>query len=106
MLASLPQNLKVNGDLNLYGCKDLKSLPQNLEVKGNLTLEGCSSLKSLPSGLCVGKDLDASNVNIRDIPKNIRVGGRIKLPALTCNGSLLAKIIDSLSESDLQPVKD
>ena len=56
-ITSLPEGLKVNGYLNLYGCKYLKSLPKDLEVGESLNLRFCTELTSLPKGLKVGGDL-------------------------------------------------
>ena len=55
-IESLPEGLKVNGYLNLYGCNYLKSLPKGLEVGGNLTLYK-TKITSLPKGLEVGGGL-------------------------------------------------
>ena len=48
----MPDNLHVGGNLNLYGCKNLKSLPDNLHVGGDLSLVG-TPIQSLPDNLKV-----------------------------------------------------
>ena len=57
-LTSLPDGLKVDGNLDLSLCTNLTSLPDNLEVGGYLALYGCTSLTSLPDGLKVDGILD------------------------------------------------
>ena len=52
-IESLPEGLKVSGDLNLTFCENISSLPEGLIVRGNLILEDCSQLYSLPKGLKV-----------------------------------------------------
>jgi hypothetical protein len=46
-ITSLPDNLHVGGDLDLYMCKNLTSLGDNLSVGGYLDLDG-TSIPSLP----------------------------------------------------------
>jgi hypothetical protein len=50
-ITSLPEGLKVGGDLNLHMCKNITSLPEGLKVGGWLDLYGCENIKSLPKGL-------------------------------------------------------
>ncbi len=76
-LKSLPDNLSVGGNLNLYGCTSLKSLPDNLSVGGNLDLYGCTSLKSLPDNLSVGGNLNLGGSGIKKVPKSVKVNGNI-----------------------------
>ena len=47
-LTSLPEGLRVGGDLNLSGCTGLTSLPEGLSVGGDLALDDCTGLTSLP----------------------------------------------------------
>ena len=37
-ITSLPEGLKVGGNLSLYSCKNIKSLPKGLEVNGFLII--------------------------------------------------------------------
>ena len=52
-IESLPEGLKVSGDLILSYCENINSLPEGLIVRGNLILEDCINLYSLPKGLKV-----------------------------------------------------
>jgi len=56
-IESLPEGLKVSGDLILSYCENISSLPEGLIVRGNLILQDCSQLYSLPKGLKVGGTL-------------------------------------------------
>jgi len=90
------EDLKVRSDLILMRTP-IEKLPNNLTVNGRLDLEGCKNLKSLPSGLKVAGDLDLIDTNITELPLDLKVGGNIylqripieKLPNnLTVNGAL------------------
>ena len=61
-LNSLPKGLKVGGELNLFYTK-ITSLPEGLKVGGSLTLAFCDNITSLPESLYVDGDL-----NIRETP--------------------------------------
>ena len=50
------EELNVKGNLNLQFSK-ITSLPEGLKVGGNLHLEHCTNLTSLPEGLKVGWEL-------------------------------------------------
>ena len=71
-IKSLPEGLKVAGDLNLSYTPKLKSLPSDLDVKGDIYLEG-SIIESLPEGLKVGGDLDLTYTDIKSLPKGLEV---------------------------------
>jgi hypothetical protein len=77
-ITSLPEGLKVGGDLNLTYTVKLESLPSNLDVKGDLNLHG-SNITSLPEGLKVGGSLDLSYSNITSLPEGLKVGGWLDL---------------------------
>ena len=51
-IIKLPDNLIIDGDLELYNCKKLIGLPKNLKIKGYLELEH-SSINLLPDDLQV-----------------------------------------------------
>jgi hypothetical protein len=51
----LPENLTIEGFLDLEGCTLLTHLPSGLVVRGALDLRGCSSLTNLPPDLKAGK---------------------------------------------------
>jgi hypothetical protein len=66
-----PEDLNVKGDLNLEKNDQIFSLPNNLKVEGNLNLKG-SSIRFLPDNLKVGGDLDLSRAyNIDSLPENL-----------------------------------
>ena len=70
---SLPEGLKVGGDLDLNGSINITSLPKNLKVGGILWLFGCDSITSLPEGLKVGGALNLAWTNITSLPKGLEV---------------------------------
>jgi hypothetical protein len=73
-LKSLPEDLKVEGNLSLKGCTSLQSVPKGLEVKGDMALLDCPALKSLPEGLKVGGNLTISNCSsLQSIPEGLEV---------------------------------
>lgn len=71
-LKALPDNLTVNGDLNVSGTK-LKALPNNLTVNGSLTIAN-TKIAALPPGLKIKGSLDISNTKISALPDNMEVG--------------------------------
>jgi hypothetical protein len=81
-IASLPEGLKIGGNLNLSYTFKLKSLPSDLDVKGDIYLEG-SKIESLPEGLKVGGDLDLTYTDIKSLPKGLEVGGDLHLELTT-----------------------
>jgi len=81
-IASLPEGLKIGGNLNLSYTPKLKSLPSDLDVKGDIYLEG-SKIESLPEGLKVGGDLDLTYTDIKSLPKGLEVGGDLHLELTT-----------------------
>ena len=56
-LTKLPNDLHVDASLDLYGCQQLTELPNNLYVGGYLNLADCKQLTELPDNLYVGGDL-------------------------------------------------
>ena len=73
-----PEELNVKGDLAL-GFSKVKSLPNGLKVGGNLFLNNCDNLTSLPNGLEVGGGLFLMDVKINSLPKRLVVGGSLDL---------------------------
>jgi hypothetical protein len=69
-------DLIVKGDLDLTKT-DIESLPDGLKVEANLSLYGCKNIQSLPEGLEVGGFLDLGYSNITSLPKGLKVGGRL-----------------------------
>ena len=76
-LQSLPNGLKVDGDLDLRNT-NITFLPTDIQVKGELNLRN-SSIKSLPSDLEVGGDLVLMYSQIEKLPDNLTVNGRLDL---------------------------
>jgi hypothetical protein len=70
---SLPEGLKVGGDLDLNGSINITSLPKDLKVGGILWLLGCDSITSLPEGLKVGGALDLRFTKVTSLPKGLEV---------------------------------
>ena len=66
------------GDLNLNFSKITK-LPNNLYVDGNLDLFDCKQLTELPIKLYVDGDLDLGNLNITKLPYKLHVEGSLNL---------------------------
>jgi len=76
-ITSLPDNLKVGGNLNLYNAK-ITSLPDNLTVAGILELTN-TPITSLPNNLTVGRYLYLRNTPITSLPSDLKVGGYLNL---------------------------
>ena len=77
-ITSLPDDLKVSGNLNLKGCHNLTSLPAGLQVGGNLNLT-FSNVRSLPIDLRLGGNLEINKTNITSLPAGLRIGGNLNL---------------------------
>ena len=56
-ITSLPDGLRVRGNLNLRDCTGLKALPDGLSVCGDLELDCCTGLTALPDGLSVAGNM-------------------------------------------------
>jgi len=79
LIRFLPKNLtKVGGSLNLF-YSQIEKLPDNLMVNGYLDLESCKNLKSLPNGLKVKYYLDLRHTNLTSLPSDLEVGGDLAL---------------------------
>ena len=77
-ITSLPEGLKVEGNLDLSHCKHLTSLPKGLKVGGHLWLAE-TNITSLPEGLEVVSSLDLSFSKITSLPKGLEVNGDLDL---------------------------
>jgi hypothetical protein len=77
-IEKLPDNLTVNRHLWLDGCGYLQSLPNGLKVYGELDLRG-TNITSLPSDLEVGGDLILINTPIEKLPDNLIVNETLDL---------------------------
>ena len=76
-----PDNLVVQGDLDLSMQQTLTSLPSGLQVR-NLTLDNCSALTELPASLqCY--QLKAANTPLKSLPVDIQVTYQINLSNCT-----------------------
>jgi hypothetical protein len=67
------EDLNVEGDLKLF---NITSLPEGLKVKGDLDLS-YSKIKSLPEGLEVVDNLFLHHSKIKSLPKGLKVWGDI-----------------------------
>ena len=67
------EDLNVEGDLKLL---NITSLPEGLKVKGDLDLS-YSNIKSLPEGLEVVDNLFLHRSKIKSLPKGLKVWGDI-----------------------------
>ena len=78
-ITSLPEGLKVGGDLDLSYSEKLNSLPKGLKVGGYLNLF-YSKITSLPEGLKVGGDLTLTFCdNITSLPESLYVDGNLNI---------------------------
>ncbi len=82
------EDLKVKGNLLLQYTKII-SLPEGLKVEGNLDLDGCYIFKFLPKGLEIGGYLSLTHSDIKSLPEGLKVGGN-----LIIIGTPLAKLSD------------
>ena len=57
----------------------IEKLPDNLTVNGKLDLDSCKNLQSLPNGLKVKNSLDLRNTNITSLPSDLEVNGDLIL---------------------------
>ena len=73
-LTKLPDKLYVEGDLFLSDCNQLRRLPDNLYFYGALDLRGCHYLTELPDNLYVKGSLGLDWTNITELPNNLYVG--------------------------------
>lgn len=71
-LKALPNNLTVNGNLNVSGTK-LKALPNNLTVNGDLVISD-TAINALPPGLKVSGGLNLSGSKIKSLPQGMKIG--------------------------------
>jgi hypothetical protein len=70
------EELNVKGNLLLQYTK-ITSLPEGLKVGGNLDLDGCYIFKSLPKGLEIGGYLSLTHSDIKSLPEGLKVGGNL-----------------------------
>ena len=73
-LTKLPDKLYVGGWLDLKGCERLKKLPNLLDVTYGLNLSGCKQITELPDNLYAKGSLGLDGTNIEKLPNNLYVG--------------------------------
>jgi len=74
-VTSLPENLQVNGNMDLEGT-NITRLPENLTVRGWLDLRD-TMISSLPENLSIGDSLVIINTKITSLPDSLMVGKEI-----------------------------
>ena len=85
--------IETGEELNLTDCSGLTSLPEGLRVKGNLWLDGCTGLTSLPEDLIVEEELWVDDLsNLTSLPEGLRVNGNLYLGGCTGLTSLPEKM--------------
>jgi len=78
---SLPNKLHVTGNLILQGCMELRALPERLRVDGTLNICYCRQLLYFPNKLYVGKQFLAQACHgLERLPDEFYVGQTIYLP--------------------------
>jgi hypothetical protein len=101
-----PKNLKLegtdlhdlwfDGTLNLEG-SNISSLPNGMTIGGDLILKGIKEFSKLPDNLTVHADLDASDTNISEIPKNLKVDNVFDFSLTPLSEELYRKLGDTTS---------
>ena len=90
----LPDNLTVNGYLDLSRCTSLVQLPDNLTVMGNVDLRECTALSYLPNTLTLQGDLNLWRcTSLTQLPDNLQIGRNLDLSGCTA----LTHLPDGLS---------
>jgi hypothetical protein len=82
-ITELPDNLVVNGSLDLNCCSKLKALPKGLVVKHDLNLYGCGFIEEFPPDAKVGGTIDLRGTRIKVLPPNLNVGGSLYISRYT-----------------------
>jgi hypothetical protein len=95
LITMLPDNLTINGSMDIRSCCDMERLPENLTINGNLYIDSCfeerlpTSIKvrgqisqisgdEIPQGFSVGGDLEVSKFT-DSLPDNLTIGGSLDL---------------------------
>lgn len=66
----------IDGDL-ILNWTNVESLPDNLKITGQLSLIDAKHIFNLPDNLDVGETLNVSNTNIETLPANLQIGGSL-----------------------------
>ncbi|MCK5893381.1 MAG: hypothetical protein KAG53_02985 [Endozoicomonadaceae bacterium] len=78
--ALLPDNLTIEGDLDLSHNPAITHLPEYMTVTGSLILYGCVNLEKLPEEMHVDGNVNSTNCyKINSMPVNIFIGGTLYL---------------------------
>ncbi len=103
-LPSLPKGLQVEGMLDCSYCESLKSFDADLKVEGDFILLACTSLSSLPQGLHVGGNLALCHCTSlpSSLPQGLHVGGCLALDntSLSLSESIEVQLGGDLSLCD------
>lgn len=106
-LQSLPEGLRIRGNLCIENLRNLDRFPSDIQVGGNISLFRCP-VKTLPNGLLAVGELRLRDMpSFVELPAGLRVGGALclqGLPGLTClppdtevKGELLIKECESFA---------
>ena len=92
-ITKLPNDLYVDGSLELINCQQLTKLPDNLHVEDNLRIFNCVQITELPNYLYVGGDyLDLGKLkNLIYLPNDLYIEGDLYL-----NKSGITELPDNL----------
>ena len=72
------EELNIRGRLNLYATK-ITSLPDNLFIDGWMDISSSKMITKLPNGLRVRTFLDMANTNITELPNDIMIGQELNM---------------------------
>ena len=80
-ISKLPNDLYVDGSLELINCQQLTQLPIKLHVEDDLRIYNCAQITELPNDLYVGGDyLDLRKLkNLIYLPNNLYIKGDLYL---------------------------
>ncbi len=83
-MTSLPDGLKIGGNLNLGfgGVKEkatIKKLPNNLFVGGNIFAVGCTALESIGKNVTVNGNVFLDSTSISELPKDFKIKGELSI---------------------------
>jgi hypothetical protein len=98
-IISLPDGLKIFGDVKINACKNLAKLPKDFFVMGSLDASNCPLISSIPESLVVGKSIILTGTSIKIVPDSLKA---VKGILFLKNCTKLKKLPDNLKvEVDL-----